>query len=205
MLKKGYQVQNQDENGKDIDISQSINKLYDHISLDIARISYLEAEDRKLSGEDQIEEVKTQINVIKSNIDDYQSNVTKKIGNQQKEYIAILGVFAAVVLAFTGGMSFSVSVFDNIAQASVYRIVIVTLVIGLVLVNILFGLYYYVNKIVSNGERLKPLVISNFIILILMLLTILGWWKGVVEMRNKNLHVPVSTTSIVECTRSLKQ
>ena len=205
MLKKGYQVQNQDENGKDIDISQSINKLYDHISLDIARISYLEAEDRKLSGENQIEEVKTQINAIQSNIVEYQSNVTKKIGNQQKEYIAILGIFAAVVLAFTGGISFSVSVFGNIAQASVYRIVIVTLVIGLVLVNILFGLYYYVNKIVSDGERLKPLVISNFIILILMLLTILGWWKGVIEMRNNNLHVPVSTTSTVECTRSLKQ
>ena len=36
----------------------------------------------------------------------------------QKEYIAILGIFAAVVLAFTGGIAFTTSVLQNIHMVS---------------------------------------------------------------------------------------
>ena len=44
------------------------------------------------------------------------------MGKQQREYISILGIFAAVVLAFTGGIAFSTSVLKNINTVSVYRI-----------------------------------------------------------------------------------
>ena len=34
----------------------------------------------------------------------------------QSEYITILGIFASIVLAFTGGMTFSTSVLENISS-----------------------------------------------------------------------------------------
>ena len=46
--------------------------------------------------------------------------------SSQREYIAILGIFAAVVLAFTGGIAFSTSVLNNVAKASIYRTVTVS-------------------------------------------------------------------------------
>ena len=41
------------------------------------------------------------------------SHVEKRQENMQKEYITILGIFAAIVLAFTGGIVFSSSVLEN--------------------------------------------------------------------------------------------
>lgn len=47
-IRKGYRVQNTRENGEFIDIRTSINKLYDHVSLDIARMAYSDAGDWKV-------------------------------------------------------------------------------------------------------------------------------------------------------------
>ena len=82
-----------------------------------------------------------------------QNNVETELGKQQREYISILGIFAAVVLAFIGGIAFSTSVLNNINTASVYRILVVSLIIGLVLINILFGLFYYVDRLVNGLQE----------------------------------------------------
>ena len=47
--------------------------------------------------------------------------VQEKQRDMQKEYITILGIFASIVLAFTGGMAFSSSILENIDKSSVYR------------------------------------------------------------------------------------
>ena len=50
----------------------------------------------------------------------------------EKEYISILGIFASIVLAFVGGLTFSTSVLANIDKASIYRLVIIACIIGIV-------------------------------------------------------------------------
>lgn len=195
ILRSGYQPQNKDNNENLIDISDSINKLYDHVNLDIARLIYFDGEARNISGEKQIEEIGTKVNDITQSIKDAQTETTEKISNQQKEYIAILGIFAAVVLAFTGGISFSASVLNSLAHVSVYRLIIMTLIVGLVLVNILHALFYYTNKIVNKEERLRPLAISNLVMVALILITVLSWWFGVVEKRN-NINANVAKQDV---------
>lgn len=197
VIRAGYNPQNRDSEGTIIDIGDSIQKLYDHVSLDIARILYSDAGDRKTSGEEAIIDVQSQIKQIQTEIDKAkiaQKNVENELGKQQKEYIAILGIFAAVVLAFTGGIAFSTSVLNNINAVSVYRIIIVSLIIGLVLVNVLFGLFYYVDRLVNglNEERkkLKPLIISNIVIGILLIITVCAWSCGLVEKRDERLNEP---------------
>ena len=190
-MRNGYQPVNYAEDGRIIDISDSINKLYDHVNLDIARMSYLEAEDRNIMGEEALQDVKARVNIVSEKINavrDMQKSTEITIRNQQREYIAILGIFAAVVLSFTGGISFSNSVLSNIHQVSTYRLVFIMCVIGLILVNILQGLFY-TNKIVNKEERLRPIYVSNAVVILFIIVIVLAWWFGVVEYRNHNLDI----------------
>ncbi len=202
IIRNGYNPQNKSADGqRTIDVSDAINKLYDHVNLDIARIAYSDAADRRISGESSLETLQTQINTFHTEVQainkDFEatekklSDVENKLGNSQKEYISILGIFAAVVLAFSGGIAFSTSVLNNIAQASIYRTVGISLIIGLVLINVLFGLFYYISSLVSKDKKdILPLIISNVIFVVLLALTIIAWNYGFVENRNDRFDCP---------------
>lgn len=205
LIRAGYNPQNRDEQGNIIDISDSIRKLYDHVSLDIARISYSDAGDRKTAGETAIVDMQSQLNQIKTEIDKAKiakNNVEAELGKQQREYIAILGIFAAIVLAFTGGIAFSTSVLKSINTVSVYRITMVSLMIGLVLINVLFGLFYYVDRLVNgmqkNRKKLKPLLFSNVILCVLLSITIIAWYYGWVEKRDIRIKENTKTEQMIE-------
>ena len=205
LIRAGYNPQNRDEQGNIIDISDSIRKLYDHVSLDIARISYSDAGDRKTAGETAIVDMQSQLNQIKIEIDKAkiaQNNVETELGKQQREYIAILGIFAAIVLAFTGGIAFSTSVLKSINTVSVYRITMVSLIIGLVLINVLFGLFYYVDRLVNglqkNRKKLKPLLFSNVILCVLLSITIIAWYCGWVEKRDTRIKENTKIEQMIE-------
>ncbi len=205
VIRAGYNPQNRDGEGNIIDIGDSIQKLYDHVSLDIARILYSDAGDRKTSGEEAIIDVQSQIKQIQTEVDKAkvaQKNVENELGKQQKEYIAILGIFAAVVLAFTGEIAFSTSVLNNINAISSYRIIVVSLIIGLVLINILFGLFFYVDRLVnglnSDEKKLKPLVISNVVIIILLAITVCAWSFGWIEKRDIHINGANTITETTE-------
>ena len=91
------------------------------------------------------------------------------------------------MLTFVGGIAFSTSVLENIAQASVYRILIVTLMIGVVLVNSFFGMFYYVNALISKEKRIRPLWIANVVLLLLIVGVVVAWFFGTVEQRNEKI------------------
>lgn len=198
-IRKDYRPANYDSNNKLIDISDNIRKLYDHVSLDIARMGYTDTADRRLIQEDTIENIQSQINSIqkevkeaakiKQEINEANQQIEKfedRMKDTQKEYIAILGIFAAIVIAFTSGVAFSASVFENMYQSSIYRVVLVTLLIGLVFINIIYGLFYYIDRVVreKSNRRLAPLILINVILVILIALTVGAWLFGVVEKRN---------------------
>ncbi|MDD5873416.1 MAG: hypothetical protein PUD90_08155 [Clostridia bacterium] len=189
VLRKGYNAINYDADGNLIDISDSIRKLYDHVSLDIARIMYSEAEDRRIVSYETIQEVRSDVDEVKTGID----KAYQKIKSQQKEYISILGIFASVILAFMGGMVFSTSVFNNIAQVSIYRILIASLIIGLVFTNIIYSLFYYINKIVDNSGKLRPIIITNAVIVLLITAVVVAWGLGAVEKRDSKINSSVET------------
>ena len=212
LIRMEYRPQNRDEQGNIIDISDSIRKLYDHVSLDIARILYSDAGDRKTAGETAIIDLQSQLNQIQTEINRTkiaQSNVETELEKQQREYISILGIFVAVVLAFTGGIAFSTSVLNNINTVSVYRIILVSLIIGLVLINILFGLFYYVDRLVNglqeNRNKIKPLLISNVVLCVLMIATISAWNYGWVEERDTRIKEEREKEQIIENTEEMSK
>ena len=180
---------NLDSTGKKIDISDSIRKLYDHVSLDIARITYSEEGDRKTSGEAAILDVQSRINVIEPKIEEamnVQNTLSEDAGKRQREYIAILGIFASIVLTFIGGIVFSTSVLQNIGAVSVYRLAAIVLLIGMVLSNMLYGLFYYVNHLIYNNKKISAtlIILANCLMLLMLALVFASWLFGVVERRN---------------------
>lgn len=144
--------------------------------------------------EEDLVEIHKEVEVAKA-LSDYTQKISKKAKNKvedaQKESITILGIFASIVLAFTGGMMFSSSVLENISKSSAYRIIIITLIIGFVLINTIVALALYLNNIVRSGdmveeqkiwERAKSLVRKNIfwiatdvIIVALIGATYIGW------------------------------
>lgn len=202
IIVRNYQAINKDDNGEPIDISNQIKKLYDHVSLDIARITYSDAADRKISQSESIDNLKSEINRLNRKIADSETaieNTQKKVEQSEKQYVAILGIFASVVLTFIGGITFSTSVLQNIHQGSIYRIVFVCLVIGIVLIDVLYLLFYFIFRIVKEKRifNIRAIIIINAIILLLMGLVVLGWKLGIVEKRDAGI-TNSNTSAIVE-------
>lgn len=168
-IKDEYIPVSTDENGDFINISKEIVKLYDHTNLDIARINYTKtmtnetmselAKNRLLvvSLEQKVRESEEALKEISNKtIDDLKQlsgQVQERQEDMQKEYITILGIFAAIVLAFTGGIVFSSSVLENIDKPSIYRLSLVAFIIGLVFFNLIWILIDFIRDI--NGKVLR--------------------------------------------------
>lgn len=72
----------------------------------------------------------------------------KEIKGIQKEYITILGIFAAIMLAFVGSFTFSTSVLNNVGKDSGFELIAVAIIIGLVfaiLINLLLDFLREIN------------------------------------------------------------
>ena len=176
-------------------LSNNIKKLYDHISLDIARINYSDSGDRNLSETDTIREYQKNVNDLGNKISDIQSNTDKlkqEIKGYQKESITILGIFASIVLAFTGGMTFS-----NIDKSSIYRIILVICLLGIVLFNVIWMLIKFLCDI--NGKvayRKRYVIIVDVALIACILLSIVAykfqWLERQTVESDNNTQVNIS-------------
>lgn len=71
-------------------------------------------------------------------IEESKKDLYREVREIQKEYITILGIFAAIILAFVGSFTFSTSVLNNVATADVFTLLVISLVVGLVFVILVF-------------------------------------------------------------------
>lgn len=181
-IKDGYVPKNIGDDGKIIDISKEIVKLYDHTNLDIARINYTKtmtnttmselAKNRLLvtSLEKNVQESEATLKQLSNQTIEDLKQLSRKVQNKQedmqKEYITILGIFAAIVLAFTGGIVFSSSVLENINKPSIYRISLITFIIGLIFFNLIWLLIDFIRDI--NGKIVRKKWLWLFVNLILI-------------------------------------
>ena len=193
-IKEGYIPINRDEahNNELIDIRKEIIKLYDHTNLDISRINYT----KRMAGETQselarakvlIEDLKNKLaesDVARAEAVNHLNTESSKLKEEvrdgqkkmQNEYITILGIFAAIVLAFTGGMTFSSSVLENMDKASIYRMIAIVLILGLVLSNLIWLLIDFLRDI--NGKSIRKwwlIAVTDVVLLLGLLLKFLSY------------------------------
>ena len=206
-IRESYQPTSTKADGSPRNAENSIKKLYDHVNLDIARLLYIEGGDYRVSGGEAIADIKASIDRLDESVTIAKEDVSslqETVKSTQKEYIAILGIFAAILLAFVGGMTFSTSVLENIDKVDAYRIILVALVIGLILVNALCVLFYFIMSITKDRKKLNlsPMIISDLIILLLIALVIVAWKYGFIEHRDADILGTVNSSRIVETAAS---
>lgn len=180
-IKDGYQAVNYN-GSKLIDISKSIIKLYDHTNLEVARINYTKqlnnvtksdlASTKELlqKQKEEFDNAKSETEMIRNTLGEETDKANKRIEDSQKqmqnEYVTILGIFAAIVLAFTGGMTFSSSVLNNISKASVYRLSLISFIISMIFFDLIWGLIDFIRDINGKSIRKKWLFVFVNIVMI---------------------------------------
>lgn len=156
------------------DFRKSIQKLYDHVNLDIARIQYSESLAKQWSKKN-------------SNLANQIEELTNKAENMQKDYITILGIFSSIVIAFVAGLAFSSSVLNNIEKASIYRLVFVIAAIAFILFNLISMLTEFIRSVQNNGQTLpiregqSAIDTVNAILFIVLIIDVscwlFYWWR----------------------------
>ena len=77
--------------------------------------------------------------------------IEKSNKSLQKNYVTILGIFAAIVIAFMSDAVFANSILDNISNASIHRLSFVMLCLGFFIFNTLVALFYFVLRVSCIG------------------------------------------------------
>ena len=124
----------------------------------------------------QVEKTKDSLEVAAKNTkDELYDEMSDRLKRLETEYITILGIFASVVLAFIGGLVFSTSVLQNMGSVGIYRLVLVVLLLGFVLINTINILLRYIFKL-NHAEKVKiPIMWVNIVFGVLLILLLISW------------------------------
>lgn len=136
-----------DGQGEHSKIYWPIYKLCDHINLEMTRIN------EQRSQEDRLQDIYSKIGEAQTKLERAKTDAEKarkKVNKAQTDVLAILSVFAAVILAFMGGMTFLGGAMSSISETRVYKFVIACCVCGFIIFNTIFLLLYIVSKIIEK-------------------------------------------------------
>lgn len=174
-----------DKYNKQREVCNSFKKLYDHISLEIIRINDNKSSIREIRGlisafreeaENNIKDAKKEsrqtISIRTRKTMDFLEEKTKPMIEEINglknglinQTMTILGIFSAIVLAFSGGMVYSSSVLENINKSSAYRILFICVAIGFTLVNAIIALLIYLGKVINPTKDREKISLKNFLI-----------------------------------------
>ena len=150
---------------------KSMGKLYDHVNLENIRMMKLtQIADKANSVEeiaatinDELTRSKSDINSLNNKIIEYNKQsskfnksirkaqhkmeqIQKHIKNSTTESITILSIFAGIVMAFSGGISFIANAISGINKIGPYRLSVFILLVGCVMFNVIFLLLYMIMQ-----------------------------------------------------------
>lgn len=138
--------------GRKRNVNKSIDKLYDHINLEIARINYLKT--LQSTSENQMQYIDQQVEFLRKTMDQEVSRadeVSKKINNAYSEFVSILGIFSAIVLVFFGGTSIFANIIAAMYKSSIYKSVAVCTITGVMVANIIFIFMCLLAKLLNRS------------------------------------------------------
>lgn len=153
----------------DKELPKRINKLYDHINLDVSRLNYFkkaqtdtisQLQNLKNSQEKVLKEIEEFQKKSDEKIAEFQEKSDEKINELQKQSITVLGIFSSIVLTVTGAYTFSTATLGNIAKVGLFKFLSIVLVLAFVLTNITYIMV--TNVIIEKKAKIK----NKFIIIL---------------------------------------
>lgn len=145
-----------DNNSVNKDCKKMIVKIYDHFQL-------------------ALHQIENANNIFADSIEEAKENLQKQVKSVEKEYISILGIFASIVLAFVGGITFATSVLQNISAVSVFRLLLVVDFLSFVLINIIYILIKFIFTINEKNAKLFNIKALNITCLIIGIVIVVSW------------------------------
>lgn len=158
-----------------------LEKLCDHMNLEIARWSYYSQNENKIEdlsvktvsltkgfqeareelkdSNRMIDTARENLNVARKELSDVKDDLNKAsetAKTMQVDVIAVLSIFAGIVFAFSGGFTYLGSVMTSIREVQHYEaVVLMAIICGIVVFNTLFLLLYLVGKITKRDIYAK--------------------------------------------------
>lgn len=139
------------------DQARSVLKLADHIDLEKTRASRdIEQRQAMCDFQKAIESAEAEKAEAERQRAELEREFDERLDKTRMEYIAILGVFAAVVLAFNGGVGFSTSAMGALGiNSGIRTLVFLTALVGFVLINTVCILLVFIWKMSFNHRRVE--------------------------------------------------
>ncbi|MGL5125161.1 MAG: hypothetical protein ACRC6U_04155, partial [Fusobacteriaceae bacterium] len=154
------------------DCQKIILKFYDHYQLANFQFSKVNKELESTINRASVELTKE----IKA-VEKISQQTKNEYENMERQNITILGIFASIVLTFVGGMIFSSSVLSNIHSTSIFRLVFISCIIGIVFINMIHLLLSFIMKLNNKDDnKFFNLKSCNYMFLIIMIFTTLFWF-----------------------------
>ncbi len=164
---------------KDDKLYEIVLKLEDNIGLSQKQVEYVE------KVKEKEEKVKNLENDIKE--------ASNRIQDTEKNYIAILGIFSAVVLAFTANLAFSSSVLENIHKSSFYMVGFAVTMIAFFIINVIISLFHFIEVLTRIDEKRFitrwSFAVPNIVIVVIFFLLGVAWYFDIVGKRNIKIGV----------------
>lgn len=129
--------------GADVDCDKIIIKIYDHFQLIMRQAENVE-KSMYIGFKESADKFRSEIKIV------------------EREYISILGIFAAIVLTFVGGITFSSAVLQSMFAVSMYRLITVTILLAFVMVNVIWLLINFILTINDKNTKTFKLNIMVF-------------------------------------------
>lgn len=135
-------------------IRKKLLKFIDHCNLELSRFSYFEQVYWKSeSAQIEFQKVKgdySKLNKKRKNFEDDMNALREELASSKSEYIAILSILAALILAGVGGVSLIGNVCAAISSLSNYRFLFVLSSFGFVLFNLSTALIYLIARLIKR-------------------------------------------------------
>lgn len=170
-----------EDNKNDHQVCYNLLKLYDHISIDIVRMNTIEQTKNVTKN---FRDTSEKIDLISKNsneLEDKIDNLSKKIDSSHIEIVAVLGVFAAIVIGFTGGLDIIGGALSNVGVKDFPLILFSVSLCGMVLFDLLWLLMECVMHITKGSEKRVigycPVLIFNVMMIILMIIAF--FWNNI--------------------------
>lgn len=145
-------------------------KFSDHIRLEIGRYNFIKSRFTSLAidgnsvkandepGVDpkQIQKLDQAINTMRHTVvraEQQLNGLDEKLESNKISSITTLTIFSAVILAFSGGITFESGIFKGMVESTPYRLVFTIALSGFILFNTIFALLYLVGKMA--GKRIS--------------------------------------------------
>ena len=154
---------------------KNLFKLYDHIKLEIQRSSGIKLVNEMISHlESKKAEAQKLISEAKSTVDDHEL----KIKHLTEQLIAIIGIFAGIVVAFSFSISNIGEALSNLSANNALDLVMLIFALGAVFITALAVLMYFVAKLAgSRAEGKAPWVMYGVSVGVLVLSTLICLWS----------------------------